>query len=505
VTGSGAGSRHGNQSNAAASSVALMGAIVTTLASFGTAYLVSRSGSGFAGAFFVSTAVATIAGNSLTLGTPTGLVYFMAKAAKEGASGPLPLITQALKPVALFAVAAGALLFMAAPSFAGWVSADRVAEITTMIRWFSPAVPAWAITASLLGATRGLGSMTPTVVVGQILRPGGQLLLIGLLFARGEPAAWQVGLAWALPVLATLVVAVFFLSRLGGLERSGPSSVPSAEFWAYTRSRAVSTSLSIALERVDVIFVSALIGSEASGVYGALTRYIAAGNFLIFAVAQAASVNLRRALATENFVRAGAVLRQTTSWLILMAWPYFLALAFKPEPLANLLNSEFVADAGILTILAVGMMVSAAAGPIDVTLLMLGKSRLSLVGIAAAITTDIALLFVLAPRYGLVGAAVAWALSVAVQNALATFFVYRTAKLHVIGRAWVVAALATLAAVVPVAFLAPNQILGLVIIALVGGGILGATVWRLRSLFGFGQTLLVGANQPPDHIGEGGL
>jgi len=471
------------QSTAVASSLAVAGAVVTTLASFLIAFLVSQESKGFAGAFFTSTAVATICGNALALGPPTALVYFMPQALDGGQPSPRGLILQTLRPVMALSCVVGAAVFLLASPFAELVADERVSEITTLVRAFSPAIPAWAITASLLGATRGLGSMSPTVVVGQVMRPGGQILLLGLVFLRGSPTALEVGLAWMAPVVVGMFAALVAVTQLGGFAGPASSPVPPAEFWQFARPRSLANTLQIALERIDVIFVQAILGADAAGVYGALTRYIAAGNFLIFAVAQAVSSTLRRAIATADLGRASVVLRQTTAWLVLAAWPYFLIVALKPEPLADLLNSDFVADAGILSILALGMMVSAAAGPIDLTLLMLGKSKLSLTGVAVAIVTDIALLFILAPRFGLAGAAIAWAVSVMAQNLLASFFVRRHGGLTTPSRAWFTAAIIALVAAVPISLVTPNTFVGLVIAGLVAGAILAGSVWANRSTF----------------------
>ena len=469
------------QSSGAASGVAVVGAAVTTIASFLVAVLVSRESTGFAGAFFTSTAVATIGGNALAIGTPTALVYFMPQGLSGDRPSPRGLIFASMKPVVILSCLVGILVFLLAHPFAELVSERRVDEITTFVRTFAPAIPAWAITAGLLGARRGLASMTPTVTVSQVLRPAGQILLVGGAVLLAEPTALTVGLAWTAPVVIAMFASVVSVARLGGFEGDVASPVSSAEFWEFARPRSVANALQIALERVDVIFVQGLLGADAAGVYGALTRYIAAGNFLIFAVAQAVSVNLRRAIAAADLDRATNILRQTTAWLVLTAWPYFLIVALKPEPLAKLLNASFVSDAGILTILAVGMMVSAAAGPIDLTLLMLGKSKLSLLGVVVAIVTDIVLLFVLAPRYGLAGAATAWAISVVAQNLIVSWLVRRESGLTAPSRMWLITGAASLVAAVPISLITPNTFTGLLITGLVTGAVLVAAVWFNRS------------------------
>ncbi len=465
------------QSTAAASSLALMGAVVTTIANFVIAVLVSSSSNALAGVFFTATAVATILGNSASLGTMTGLVFFLPQATSGDRPNPRALIALAMRPVIVLSIALGVTLLVVAGPFSRLVSDDAAVELTAMLRVFAVVVPAWAVTQGLLGATRGLGTMGPTVGVGQVLRPGGQILLLGMLYWRGDPSATAIAIAWTLPVLVGLAVAVLAVARLGGFQHHGPSLVTRSEYWAYTRFRALSTTMQIALERIDVIIVSALLGSDLAGVYGSLSRYISAGNFLIFSVAQAMSAHLRRAIANNNLTRARQLLQRTTGWVVAVAWPYFVAIALKAEPLAGLINERLTDDANILPILALGMMISAFAGPIDLMLLMLGRSKASLVGVTLAIATDLILLAVLAPPFGLVGAAIAWAAGVAVQNVTATVLVYRQTGYFQVASPSLLAAAGTLAAVVPVALLTPSTVAGTVLTGVISVPLL--VIWLL--------------------------
>ncbi len=445
------------QSTAAASSLALIGAVVTTLANFVIAVLVSSSSNALAGVFFTATAVATILGNSASLGTMTGLVYFLPQAIRGDQPNPRALVLLALKPVVALSAILGIGLFVIAVPFSRVLADDAAGDLASMLRVFAIVVPAWATTQALLGATRGLGTMAPTVGVGQLLRPGGQIVLLGLLYWRGSPSATAIALAWSAPVVAGLGVSIVAVAKLGGFQHLGPAVVGRREYWDYTRFRALSTTMQIALERIDVIVVSALLGSGPAGVYGSLSRYISAGNFLIFSVAQAMSAHLRRAIANDNMVRARQLLQRTTGWVIAVTWPYFIAVAIKAAPLAELINPRFGADASMLPILALGMMVSAFAGPIDLMLLMLGRSKASLLGVTLAIATDLVLLALLAPRYGLVGAAVAWAAGVVVQNAMATILVYREIGFGQIASPALIASAGSVITVVPIAFLTPSS------------------------------------------------
>lgn len=481
-----------NQGTATASGFALVGAIVTTAANFFIAWLVSRRGSSEAGVFFVATAVATIAGNAASLGTQTGMVYFLPQALSGEDPSPGALLRIAVAPVVVVSLALAAVAAVLAAPLAGLI-ADGSGSLTEMLRVMAVSIPAFAVTTTLLGAARGLGTMTPTVMIGQVLRPGLQIALLAITVLGRTATAWQIAAAWSAPVVVAMVAAAVSLVRLGGTRGSATSAVTSKEYWMYTRPRSLSTALQMALERIDVILVSAFVGKEMAGVYGALSRYITAGNFLIFSVGQSVAPHLRRAIAKANWPESSRLLRQVTAWLVLAAWPYFLLVALNPEPLARLLNDSYAADARVLTVLAIGMMASAAAGPIDLALLMLGRSKASLLAIAVAIVADVALVMLLTPTLGIMGTAWAWAIAVAIQNGLASVLVHRSSGLRAWDRPSTMAALVAVVGVVPASF-AARALLGDGFASLAAAGVFSGValiglVLALHWLVGAGDLL----------------
>ena len=225
------------QGSASASGLALIGAVVTTVANFGIAWLVSRGGAELAGVFFVATAVVTIAGNSSCLGTMTGMVYFLPQTMSSDDPNPRSLLGVALRPVLVLATTVAAALVLAAPALADLVAGDQATDVTLMLRVLAALVIPWAVTMTLLGATRGLGTMTPTVGVNQILRPALQLIGLGVLFlTNSSPPVWAVAVAWGAPVLAAAATTAAF--QVNSKPRSKPSvSRPSGPSTASRRSR----------------------------------------------------------------------------------------------------------------------------------------------------------------------------------------------------------------------------------------------------------------------------
>ncbi len=475
------------QSNGSASALALAGAAGATIANFGVAIAVNHVSTAFAGIFFVSISVITILGNSSCLGTMTGLVYFMPKTSEGDSDNPRSLLMLAFGPVlivgSVFAVSVAAL-----SSTIGELIADRGAEdVAQMLRILAVTIPVWGLTVSIFGATRGLGSMTPTALIGRVFRPVAQVVLIGsVAFGSDNPSPAAFAVAWGLPVVIAALAGLVALHRLGGFHNQGPSLVSAGEFWRFVRPRSVSTALQIILERIDVIIVSALApqaGLEAevaSGIYGSLSRFITAANFLVASLTQAVTPKIRRAFSKQNNRRAQQLIDQTTGWMVMILWPYLLILALQPKPLIGLVASDNDAALGAtaLTILALGIMFSPAAGPADGTLLMLGRSGWSLAGTAVAVALDIGLLVVLVPRFGLAGAAIAWVVAVITANVLPLVLTHRFAGLRPFpGRPALIAALGAVAAVVPLGLLVPDTRAGLFLTAGMAGLGMALYIW----------------------------
>ena len=472
------------------------------MANFGIAVLVARAGAAFAGVFFAVTAIVAIAGNAASLGTMTSLVYFMPNATGGGRGNPRSLIVIATVPVVVAGALAGTALAASAGSLAGLVAADQADDAAGMLRVLAVTVPAWAITLSLLGATRGLGTMTPTVAINQIFKPLTQLGAIALLLeVSPRPSLALLALAWGAPVVVAVLLALVAVHALGGF--AAPSSadgstatmptgplVSPAEYWRYTRPRSVATAVQIALERIDVVIVSAIAGEAAAGVYGTITRFITAGNFLIHSVGQATTPALRRAISAERWDDAQRLLGQATSWMVAVAAPYFLFVAVDAESFIALLEPGFVEGATALTILAVAMLAHAVTGPIDLALLMLGRSMASLGSAVGALAIDIGLAIVLVPRHGLVGAAIAWALAVVAQNAIAVLLVARSGRLRPFSLGGAIALLGAVVAMAPVVLIEPA---GLTRLVLAGGA---AGIVYVAWLASFAEPIGVG----PPHV-----
>ena len=120
-----------------------------------------------------------------------------------------------------------------------------------------------------------------------------------------------------------------------------------------------------------------------------------------------------------------------------MAWPFYLVmLVFAPTVLELLFGSGFAQGASALRILSATMLVATACGPIDVVLLMSGRSMLSLANLVIALILNIGLNLLLVPRIGISGAAIAWLAAILSTNLLPLAEVWMILRIQPWSRPW---------------------------------------------------------------------
>jgi O-antigen/teichoic acid export membrane protein len=228
-------------------------------------------------------------------------------------------------------------------------------------------------------------------------------------------------------------------------------------------------------------------GTDAVGVYSAAIRWLIVGNVAGNAVTMAFAPQIARVMATDGPDGAKPLFQEASALLLLVSWPaYATAMVFAPF-LLTAFGDGFGDGATVIAITGVGFLLASAAGPIDMLLLMAGRSRQSLVNTAIALVANVGANLLLIPPYGIRGAALAWAFSLTVANGLPLVQMARSLGVHPFGAR----TLRTMALAVGVA------------VALVGArALLGATVGGLAlGLTLGGAVLLAGIWTSPDRLG----
>lgn len=495
----------GSSSMARGSLINLAGSLVYGVTGFLLIVVVTRQlGTRGAGALLEAIAVFSIVSRSTMAGTDVGLVRFTSRfLARDRAREIGSLYAVALVPVAVVSSLAGLAVFLLADPLGALLTSGHSHDtLTEYLRVLAPFVPVAALFQAVDGGTRGFGTMVPSVVVDRVGRSSALPLLV--LLAAGSGAT-LVGVAWAAPWAAALVpTALWTVVLLRRAERALDARLDATppdplargdlarRFWSFALPRSFAGVFALTITWVDSLLLGAMEGTGAVGVYSAAIRWLIVGNVAGNAVTMAFAPQIARVMTTKGADGARPLFQEASALLLLLAWPaYITAMVFAPF-LLTAFGDGFDDGAAVIAITGVGFLLASAAGPIDMLLLMAGRSRQSLINTAVALVANIGANLLLIPPYGIRGAALAWTLSLVVANGLPLFQMWRGLGVHPFGARTVrTMALATGVAAALVgarAVLGPTAA-GLALGLALGGAVLLAGIWASPDRLGIDQVL----------------
>lgn len=411
----------------------LLAAGIGSVANLLIVVVVSRGWSpALAGSFFAVTSIFLVTLALAELGVDQGFVRFHARNIALGR----PQANLRILRTGFFAVLSVSVLvatvvtLLAGPLGHLVADADTARDATRMLEVLAIALPLAACYDLVLAKTRGHSAMRPTIFVERICRPVLQILLLLLVATVGSADPRLIAAAWAAPYLFGLVATLAWLRHLPPIETAGiphttePGEI--GEFWRFTAPRGVARLFQVGLQRADIAIVAALAGPTAGALYTAATRFLVVGQVATQALQQVSEPHLARLIALHEQTSVRSIYHQLTLWSVALTWPLYLVVAVFAEPLITLIfGSEYAAGSLSLTILALTMLFATAMGPVDVLLLMAGRSGLSLVNTGLALAIDVLGCLLLIPILGIEGAAIAWAAAIVGRNLLGMFQVAR--------------------------------------------------------------------------------
>ncbi|MFF4773859.1 lipopolysaccharide biosynthesis protein [Microtetraspora fusca] len=358
-----------------------------------------------AGAFFAATALCLMLAGIIRLDTGNGLVYVLARTSREPVPGGRPVLLVALAPVAALS-----LLAAAAVAVFGGALAPLTGVPAGVWPVLAAALPAFAVADVLIAATRGLGSMRPTLFLSGVAQPLGQVALLSGALLAGAPIPVLTA-AWALPALPVGAVAARWL-------RGRTSTVRWDHFWRYTAPRSAAAALQAVFQRLDVVIVAALAGPAPAAVYTAATRFKVVGQLAGQGLAQAVQPGLVRALAQGDLAQARQLYQTATMWLVMVTWPVWLGYAALAPWLLRIFGASYARGTSVALVLSATMMIASACGMVDVMLIASGHTTASLVNTACAVAATVVLDVLLVPGHGALGAVLGWSGGVLLKNLL---------------------------------------------------------------------------------------
>jgi O-antigen/teichoic acid export membrane protein len=474
-----------------------VGAAATGLLHFALLVVITRGlGAEGTGAFYEAVALSLILSSAAALGSDVGLTRMVPRYRALGRVRDLRRgLRVGLVPVLAAGTLLGLLSYAFAPELAEVFSRHgETAQLTAFIRVFALFVPVLALSLAVFATTRGFATMRPTVYLDKVLRPALQPLavLLAILAGAGSTAIALAYLGPYLPALAAGLVWTALLLRRAERPREGAPAVQPArplgrllgEYWRFTGPRGLAAIFQTTSLWLNTLLIGALRSVKEAGVYAASTRYLTMAAMAAVAIRQVLAPKLSELLARRSTERAAASFQTTTCWMVALNWPIYLALLTFGPALLQLFGRDFAGGAVVLVVLSATMLLATAVGPVDVVLLMGGRSSWNLLNTLVSLAANLALSFALTPRYGLAGAAVAFAVGILLNNLLPLVQVWRSMGLHPFGPGTGVAA--ALAAVsfglvgVALRLLLGPTLTGFAVYTVVGCGVYALLLWRYR-------------------------
>jgi O-antigen/teichoic acid export membrane protein len=471
----------------------LVGVVTNGILGFLLVVIVTRGfGPTTTGLFFEAAALFLILAAAAQWGADVGVVRMVPRyRTLERAGDVRAVMVAALLPAALAGIALAAILAVLAEPIAGLLTNGRHGrELAPVLRALAPFVPVNAVYTVALGATRGAGTMLPTTAVDKIARAALQpAFALAIVLAGASILA--LSLAWAAPFLIGLVAISFWLAALvrglddrGRLPRSVPAPAVFREFWRFTLPRGLASLFAVSTLWLATLVIGALRTTAEAGMYAAAIRYVTLGQFVGVAVAQVTAPSLSAILTKGDRATGKLVYSTATSWLVSLVWPLYLTMIVLGPALLSIFGSGYREAAPVLSIIGTAMLVATIVGPVDMVLLMAGKSSWNLLNTIVAVVVNVALNLALVPTYGIRGAAVAWAASILANNLLPLVQVWRIEGLHPFGSGTLLAGASALVSFGLIGA-AARALLGPTPLALVAVGVVGGlahllVLWRLR-------------------------
>lgn len=301
--------------------------------------------------------------------------------------------------------------------------ADPADPLPAAVRISALFLPFAAMLLTALAVSRALGRISEYVLIGSVGLPAVRLLAVAAAALLGLTLSGVV-LAWALPVAAALALALVVVSR----QMRGIGGESHARFFAtelptrtlgFAGPRVVSAALEQMLLWVSVLVVGAVAGPAAAGVYGAASRFVAAGMIVDSAIRVVFAPLFSRMQNRGDEHEVRELHRTATGWLVLFSAPVFLLLAIFAPVALSVLGPDFAAGASTLAVMCLGALVAFLAGNVQTILLTAGRSGLAAVNKTIVVAVNVALIPPLVASWGIVGAAWAWTVACVIDALLA--------------------------------------------------------------------------------------
>ena len=379
------------------------------------------------GLFTVATTVVVLAQLPALFGLEAGAVRYVSLGAARGDERAARGSAQAalLAGLVLSTAAAGALFFLAPEICARF----HKPEATHLLQLASLALPLLCTSRVCAACVLGFGLTGRSSTITAAQNVTRLLVTVPLVLLLADVTA--LGLGFAIAGLAGTVFAVWLLRSVAPriLE-------PARDRWAlrsligFSWPQTLSQSLYLATLWTDTLVLAHYGTARQVGIYGLVVALLAPVSQLTVAVSQAFTPRIAGTHARGDSAGLAQMLQRVSYWNLAVALPILASMAVLREPLLALFGRGYEAGATALVLLAVGMLVLNAAGPLTAVINLSGHPRVTLFDNTLVFGANLVLCVILVPRYGMAGAATSTLIALCSVTLLQVGQVARLFRIH---------------------------------------------------------------------------
>jgi len=347
-----------------------------------------------------------IAGILAVLGLDSGVIHFASRYWGRDKKKFSDTVVSALLSVLLFGSIAGIAIYILADEIGLFFNKPQLGLI---LRWFSIAFPALAGAKVIASATRATMDMRYANLIEEIVQPGTNLLLIGLVFILGGKLTGYVAVN-SVSIILSFVAGIFILNVVYKVK-----SAPWANIWdlykrliKYSLPIAVPTIFGTLIILIDRIFVGYFLPEFETGIYQSVSLI----SVLFIAILSSFKTMVAPMIADSyhqgNQKELKLTMRTSTRWVFNLCLPLFIIILAVPEAfMTTLFGEAYSIGSQTLVILTLAQLINIGKGPVDQLLIMTGNQTFWFKITIIAFIVNIAANWTLIPIYGLTGAAIA--------------------------------------------------------------------------------------------------
>lgn len=177
--------------------------------------------------------------------------------------------------------------------------------------------------------------------------------------------------------------------------------------------------------------VGAMLGAEEVGAYRTAAQIVTTIQLMTTTLSNISAPEIAGHFRARDLKGAWRTYKQTTILMILAAGVPATICLLMPQVLLGIFGPEFVIAASALMIMALGQVVSAAAGPMGTMTVMSGNEDLSMILAIVFLFVSAGLAALLVPPFGMVGAATAGATATISRNIITVLILRRRLRHYV--------------------------------------------------------------------------